>query len=89
MMIQLQRYAQNVMYTPGKLMHTEHVSRAVDPREPANTKLDDDVKTNVDMVTSALLVADVKMELIKTKTSKDDTLKTLSKTIIDGWPNTR
>lgn len=90
MMIWLQRYALNVMYTPGKLMYTaDTLSRAVDPSERANTKLNDDVKAYVDMITSALPVVDVKMELIKTETNRDDTLKTLSKTIIDGWPNTR
>jgi len=90
MMIRLQRNTLNVMYTPGKLMYmADTLSRAVDPKEPANTKMDDDVKAYVDMITSALPVADGKMELIKTETNKDDTLGTLCKTIIDGWPNCR
>lgn len=88
MMIRLQRYTLNVMYTPGKLMHTaDTLSRGVDPKEPANTKMDDEVEAYVDMITSALPVADGKMELIKSETTKDDTLETLGKTIIDGWPN--
>lgn len=64
MMIQMQRYTFNLMYTPGKLVYTaDTLSRAVDPKEPANIKLDDDVKVYVDMITSALPVADVKMQL--------------------------
>ncbi|CAI5671480.1 unnamed protein product [Oreochromis niloticus] len=88
MIIRLQRYTLNVMYTPGKLMYTaDTLSRAVDPNEPANTKMDDDVRAYVSMVTSALPVAEGKMELIRTETSKDGTLQALRKTIIDGWPS--
>lgn len=85
MMIRLQRYTLNVMYTPGKLMYTaDTLPRAVDPKEAANTKVDDDVKAYVDMITS---VTDEKMELLKTETSKDETFKTLYKTVIHGWSN--
>ncbi|KAK0143082.1 hypothetical protein N1851_018782 [Merluccius polli] len=44
MMIRLQRYALNVAYSPGRLMYTaDTLSRAADPREPANTKMEEDV----------------------------------------------
>lgn len=90
MMIRLQRYALDVTYTPGKLMYTaDTLSRAVDPKEPGNTQMNEDVNTYVDMITKALPVADVKMKLIKTETNRDETLIELSKTIIDGWPNMR
>eukprot|EP00064_Thunnus_orientalis_P011371 superscaffoldBa00001640_g11402 len=42
-MIRLQRYTLNVMYTLGKLIYTVDMSsRAVDVKEPANTKMIDD-----------------------------------------------
>ena len=59
-MIRLQRYSLTVIYTPGKLMYTaDTLSRAVDPKEPANSTMSDDVDTYVDMITSAMPVADV------------------------------
>lgn len=88
MMIQLQRYMLQVMYTPGKLMYSaDTLSRAVDPKEPEDNKMDNDVTAYVNMVARALPVSDGKMKLITTETSKDDTLDTLRKNIIDGWPN--
>lgn len=90
MMIRLQRYSLNVAYTPGKLMYTaDTLSRAVDPKERANTKLDEDVDTYVHMITSALPVADAKMELIRTETNKDETLKQLRQIIRNGWPDVK
>lgn len=90
MMIRLQRYSLNVAYTPGKLMYTaDTLSRAVDPQERANTKLDEDVDAYVHMITSALPVADAKMELIRTETNKDETLKQLKQIIRDGWPTVK
>lgn len=77
-MMRLQRYTLNVMYTPGKLMYTADTSsRAFDPKEPENTEMDNDVKAYVNMIMSALPVADGKMKLIRTETSKDDTQKKL------------
>ena len=67
------------MYTADTL------SRAVDPKEPANGAMSDDV----DMVTSAMPVADVRMKQIRSETSKDETLKGLRQVIIDGWPSTK
>ena len=88
MMIRLQRYSLNAMYTPDKLMYTaDTLSRAVDPREPAHTKMSDDVDVYVNMITKALPVADAKMELIRTETTRDETLKGLCKFITEGWPN--
>ena len=76
------------MYTPGKLMYTaDTLSRAVDPQEPAHTKMSDDVDVYVIMITKALPVADAKMELIRTETTRDETLKGLCKFITEGWPN--
>ena len=71
------------MYTADTL------SRAVDPKEPANSTMSDDVDTYVDMITSAMPVADVRMKQIRSETSKDETLKRLRQVIIDGWPNTK
>lgn len=34
------------------------ISRAVDPKAPASTKADEEVRAEVDMITTALLVAD-------------------------------
>lgn len=54
MMIRLQRYSLTVTYTPGKLMFTaDTLSRAVDPKEPVSSKINDDVNAYVDMITSA------------------------------------
>lgn len=69
------------MYTADTL------SRAVDPKEPANRKTEEDVTAHVDMITSALPVADAKMEHIRTETIKDDTMAIMRRTILDGWPN--
>lgn len=88
MMIRLQRYTLNVIYIPDTLMYTANtLSRAVSPEEPLNTKMDNYVKAYVNMITSALLVADGKMELMRTETSRDDMLEMLCKTILDGCPN--
>ena len=78
------------MYTPGKLMYTaDTLSRAVDPQEPAHTKMSDDVDVYVIMITKALPVADAKMELIRTETTRDETLKGQCKFITEGWPNVK
>jgi hypothetical protein len=52
------------MYTADTL------SRAVDPQEPAHTKMSDDVDVYVNLITKALPVADAKMELIRTETTR-------------------
>ncbi|XP_076127486.1 GTPase IMAP family member 8-like [Alosa pseudoharengus] len=78
-----QKNERNTTKIKGKLMYTaDTLSRAVDPKEQADTKINEDVDAYVDMITSALPVADVKMELIKTETSKDETLKRLRKDYI-------
>lgn len=60
MMIRL--HTLEVMYTPGKLMYTaDTLSRACDPNEPKNKKMDNDVTVYVNMVRSALPVVDGKM----------------------------
>ncbi len=67
------------------LMYTaDTLSRAADSKEPKKTKINDDVNAYVDMVTCALLVADMKMELIETETNRDETLSRLKQIIIDG-----
>ncbi|XP_057709985.1 uncharacterized protein K02A2.6-like [Corythoichthys intestinalis] len=90
MMIKLQRYSLKVAYTPGNLMYTaDTLSRAVDPKECSNTKLHEDVHAYVHMITSALPVADAKMELIRTETIKDETLRQLQQIIRNGWPDVK
>ncbi|XP_069752177.1 uncharacterized protein [Narcine bancroftii] len=83
MMIWLPRYTLNVALTPGKLMF----SRAVDMREPANSKMDEDVNAFMDMITRELPISDAKMELVKSETNKNETLRQMRKKILDRWPN--
>ncbi|XP_035766653.1 cadmium/zinc-transporting ATPase HMA2-like [Neolamprologus brichardi] len=65
------------------IKYTYKISNALSRAEwLANTKMDDDVRAYVNMVISALPVAEGKMELIRAETSKDETLQTLRKTII-------
>lgn len=90
MMIRLQRYSLDVAYTPGKLMYTaDALSRAVDPKETVDTKCNSDVNAYVHMVTSALPVADAKMELIRHETINDNTLACLKNAIRNGWPDVK
>lgn len=90
MLIRLQKYDVNMVYTPGKYMYTaDTLSRAVDKKESANSEKCADIQAYVDMVMTSIPVTADRTEQIRNETIKDATLRVLKDTIQKGWPNTK
>ena len=87
MLLQLQKYNLDVSYVPGNQIPiadclSRHVSSPT--AEEEETEILKDV---VHTVRASLPITDRKLSELKDQTSKDETLETLKKTIMEGWPN--
>lgn len=86
MLIRLQKYDANLIYTPGKYMFAaDTLSRAVDRQEETETCATE-IKAYVDMVVASLPVSADRTDQIKQETEKDETMKELKVAIQEGWP---
>ncbi|RXN19764.1 Retrotransposable element Tf2 type 1 [Labeo rohita] len=87
MLIRLQKYDVNMIYTPGKFMFAaDTLSRAVDKHESLTSEKGADIQAYVDMIVTSLPVSSEKTEQIRKATDMDGTMTQLRETILEGWP---
>lgn len=88
MMMALQRYDFELIYTPGKyIVLADALSRAPAPsRDMPVSSTMDDAETQVNMVTASLPASDVMLQQIAQETAKDPLLQKVSHLIQNGWP---
>lgn len=90
LLIRLQKYDVQMIYTPGKYMFTaDTLSRAVDRKENADSEKSADIQAYVDMILTSLPVSADRTKQIIEETDKDETLKQLKETIQSGWPKSK
>lgn len=90
MLIRLQKYDVQMIYTPGKYMFTaDTLSRAVDKKESADNEKSAEIQAYVDMIVTSLPVSADRTEQIRKETNADETMKELKETIQKGWPKSK
>ena len=90
MLIRVQRYDLKVSYTPGKYMYTaDTLSRAVDPHADKDSSKEDDIQAYVNTILTNMPVSSNRKKEIALETKRDETLKTLSTIINEGWPDVK
>ena len=84
MMMKMQRYDIELIYTPGKhLILADALSRA--PIKGCASTTEEDVQVHVNTVSAALPVSDAKTRQIIDETVKDPELQRVMENIRDGW----
>ncbi|XP_057184972.1 uncharacterized protein K02A2.6-like [Triplophysa rosa] len=88
LMMKLQRYDFDLIYTPGKyIVLADALSRATTQREKSHERSTEaDVTLHVSMVADALPVSDAKSKQIAAETEKDKDLQMVIKHLNEGWP---
>lgn len=87
LMMRLQRYDMELMYTQGKhLVLADALSRAVEQSGNCESSTEADVTQHVNMVAEALPVTDTKLKQIAVETGKDKCLQLVIKHLNEGWP---
>ena len=88
-LLRLYRYDFTLNYTPGKnMVVSDALSRAyLKDQKPEIA----DAKMNymIHSVISSLPISDEKLKQFQTETSKDETLRTLHKYVVNGWPKNK
>lgn len=85
LMMKMQRYDFELIYTPGKhLILADALSRA--PTVDYVSTTEEDVKSHVNMVSAALPVSDTKSRQIAEETAKDTELQCVIANMQNGWP---
>lgn len=86
LMMKLQRYDFNLIYTPGKhIVLADALSRATTPnKEQSSTEMD--VNIHVNLVAESLPVSDRKSHQIKAETQKDSSLQRVITLLNGKWP---
>ena len=84
MMMKMQRYDFELIYTPGKhLILADALSRA--PTKNSVSTTEDDVQAHVNMVSGTLPVSDTKTMQIAEETAKDTELQHVITNMQNGW----
>lgn len=84
MLLRLQKYDYDITYQPGKLMFlADTLSRAVNNNPSAEHAFEE-----VNMMTH-LPIRDERLQQIREQTASDDTLQSLKRVIIAGWPDVK
>lgn len=87
MMMVLQRYDFELIYTPGKyIVLADALSRAPAPSsDMLVSPTTEDAETHINMVTASLPTSDVMLQQIVQETAKDPLLQKVSHQIQNGW----
>lgn len=84
MMMKMQRYDFELIYTPGKhLILADALSRA--PVKNSASTTEDDVQAHVNMVSATLPVSDTKTKQIVEQTARDPELQRVMENMQKGW----
>ena len=88
LMMKLQRYDFDLMYTPGKhMVLADALSRAtIQSEEQGECLTEMDVTLHVNLITQSLPVSDRKSKQITAETQKDAGLQRVIKLLNEGWP---
>jgi len=85
LMMKMQRYDFELIYTPGKhLIIADVLSQA--PTSSIRSTTEEDVQCQVSMVSSALPLSDAKSRQIAVETAKDSELQCVMNNMRNGWP---
>ena len=88
LLLRLQKYDVELVYTPGKLMYTaDTLSRAVDPSFKPDQQTS--VEAFVDMIVEAIAVSPEKMAVIRDESARDKSLSVLKSVVLNGWPDVK
>ncbi len=86
MMMMLQRYDFELIYTPGKYtVLADALSQAPTSSDMPVSSTTDDAETQISMVTASLQASDVMLRQIIQETAKDPLLQKVSLHIQNGW----
>lgn len=92
MMMRLQRYDMDLVYTPGKyIVLADALSRApvppqaVTPDRKTETKSSQEVERHINLVVSSLPVSDRVLKKIAKETEQDETLQAVAEKLKKGW----
>ena len=88
LMMKLQLYDFNLIYTPGKhILLADALLRAtILSDELGESSTETDVNLHVNMITESLPVSDMKFKQIAAKTKQDAGLQRVIKLLIEVWP---
>ncbi|KAK7898170.1 hypothetical protein WMY93_019023 [Mugilogobius chulae] len=85
LMMKMQRYDFELIYTPGKhLVLADALSRA--PAGGSISTTDEDIESHINFVSNALPVSDTKSRQIAEVTSQDTELQRVIQNMDEGWP---
>ena len=88
MLLKLQPYCLNLVYKPGKLMHiADALSRAAVECDTNDDDMSDDITVHVNLMYENLDATAEKLNRIKTETSKDGSLLSVTNYYHKGWPD--
>ena len=92
MMMRLQRYDMDLIYTPGKyIVLADALSRAPAPPQAAvqsreaQTKSSKELERHVNLIVSSLPVSDTVLKKIAQETEQDETLQAVAAKLQKGW----
>lgn len=84
MMMKMQRYDFEPIYTPGKQLILADVLPRAPTKNSASTT-EDDVQAHVNMVSATLPVSDTKTRQIIEETARDPELQRIMENMQNGW----
>ncbi|CAG9089362.1 unnamed protein product [Plutella xylostella] len=88
MMLRIQCYTINVVYTPGKYMYiADTLSRAPTTDVMVDRGVSEEVEAQTCFMISSVPYSDSKLELIRRHTALDEDCKVLIEYIMKGWPS--
>ncbi|CAC5382924.1 unnamed protein product [Mytilus coruscus] len=87
MLLRLQKYDFSLKYIPGKDLIVPDMLPRATIKINTNNEVENDIECFVNMIIRNTSMSDRNLEQITEETSKDGTLQTLTRLIIDGWPD--
>ena len=88
-LLRLYRYDFTLNYTPGKIMVVSDALSGAYLKDQKPEISDAEMNYMIHSVISSLPISDEKLKQFQTETSKDETLRTLHKYVMNGWPKNK